>query len=108
MAKGNIVSTLKKLFPEINFNIRTRVNEDVKYAFDSSSAGYPTMEPYEHLYFVLRSLEKDLRRASKKLSTARKQYKLGDIGIEEVQDHEFYVYELELQIEDVSNRLDWY
>ena len=108
MAQGNVISTLKKLFPEINFNIRTRINEDLKYAFDSSSEGYPTMEPHEHLYYVLRALEKDLRRAMKKLATARKLYKLGDVRIEEVQDHEFYVYELELQIEDVSNRLDWY
>ena len=106
MATKNVISTLKEIFPNISFNIRARINEDIKFAFENSTEGYPSMEPAEHLYFVLRSLENDLKRAKKNLSKAIKLHKSGEITIEELQDHEFYVWELELQIKDVSCRLN--
>ena len=108
MAQGNIISTLKRIFPDIHFNIRTRINEDIKFSFESSSADYPSMEPEEHLYFVLRALEDDLRRAKKKLAKAIKLHKIGEITIEELQDHELFVYDLELEIDDINGRLNWY
>jgi hypothetical protein len=65
------------------------------------------MEKSEELYFLLRYLEKELGKAKKKLSRAIKLHKKGEVTIEEVQDHEFNVFELQNQIEDIRGRLKW-
>jgi hypothetical protein len=107
MAKVNVLSTLKKIFPNIHFNIRTQFKDCSDYTYNDEENYYCTMEPSENLYFVLRSLETELRKANKKLSLAIRHHKLGNIPIEELQDHEFNVHEIKTQIEDVTLRLNY-
>lgn len=106
MYKENLIVTLKELFPDIRFNIRPCINEEIKIIFDSASEDFSQYEYSEHLYFVLRSLEDDLRKAKIKLSKIIKLHKNGELGIEEVQDHQFNVHELELEIKEILFKLD--
>lgn len=106
MANENVILTLRKIFPDITFNIRTVINEDIKFIFDESTENHAFMEPAEHLYFILKTLEHDLRKAKKKLAKVLKFFKIGEATIEEVQDCEFYVYDIELEIQDISARLN--
>lgn len=105
MVPEKILTTFKTIFPNITFNIKSRISEDIKFTFDNAKSGYPTMESKENLYYVLRSLENDLRKAKAKLSKAIQLHKLGEKTIEYVQDCEFFVYDLELEIQDITLRL---
>jgi hypothetical protein len=104
MAKNKSIELLRNIFPEIQFSIRTKIREEIRHTFDSESTH---MEKSEELYFLLRYLEKELGKAKKKLSRAIKLHKKGEVTIEEVQDHEFNVFELQNQIEDIRGRLKW-
>jgi len=105
MAKSKAIELLRKVFPEIQFSVRTKIREEIRHSFDIESSAY--LEKTEELYFALRYLEKELSKAKRKLSKAIKLHKKGEVTIEEVQDHEFNVFELENQIEDISNRIKW-
>jgi len=108
MAKIDVKAIFKRIFPNIRFIIRPIINEDFDDSLSSSSQEYPDMEPAEYLYFVLRALEHDLQKAKRKLSIAIKLHKLGELSIEEVQDHEMNVYDLEQEIQDVTSRINRY
>lgn len=106
MATSDVLLALRNLFPMITFNVRTRINEDIQFIFQQDDyPRMPRMEADEELYFVLRSLERDLYLANKKLKKLKHAHSLGDCSIEDLQDHQYYIFELEFQIEEIMNRL---
>jgi hypothetical protein len=104
MARSKAIKLLVNIFPESQFSIRTRIREEVKLLFNPETTH---MEKSEELYFLLRYLEKELGKAKKKLSRTIRLHKKGEATIEEVQDHEFNVFEIQTQIEDIRSQLGY-
>lgn len=104
MARSKTLELLRKNFPGIEFNVRSKIEEEIIELIDDSRM--PRLEPEEELFFVLKFLEKELTNAKRRLSKIKKKHKKGECTIEEVQDHEFFIIELEAEIEDIIQRLN--
>ena len=101
MMSSKILKIFKFSFPEINFKTRSKISEEVREMFNSSSS----IQEREELFFALKALEKELKIAKKKLSKAIKLYKEAEITRDELSDYEYAVYELETQIDEIVYRL---
>lgn len=105
MAKNKALEVFREYFPNITFSIRAKVAEEIVKIFEEGDQ--VGLEPSEELFFVLKYLEGELRLAKKKLTQTIKKYKRGECAIEEVQDHEFNVFEIEQDIEDIKEKIKW-
>lgn len=105
MSSNKKIKLFKSLFVDFEFNVKRKASDEIEELFQGTPDTY--LEKSEELYFLLRYLEKELGKAKRKLAKAIRQHKKGEASIEEVQDHEFNVFEIESQIEEIKTKLNW-
>lgn len=106
MESHKALKIFKNIFPNIKFSVKTVISEDIKSIFEENEENYyPNLNVFENLEYLLIYLEAELKHAKKKLSKARRLYKNGETTIYDVQDHEFNVFEIEEEIEDIKLKL---
>jgi hypothetical protein len=107
MESHKALKIFRNIFPNIKFSVKSVISDEIKTIFEENSEGisYPNLNVLENLNYLLAYLESELRYAKKKLSNIRRLYKNGEASIYEVQDHEFNVFEIEEEIEDIKLKL---
>ena len=102
---ANRVEYLKLVFNDINFTVTSNISNEINEMFKGDlvpNLSYNLQQP-PNTADILRALENTLRKAKKELNQARKRYRHGTIGVEEVQDHEFYISEIRAEIENIRS-----
>lgn len=99
---------LKALFPDINFKVRSLIADEVEEMFEKETQQdtvYDSSSSKEDLSRVLKILEDQLRKAKKDYREAKRKHKAGLISAEELSDVQYYIFEIEQQIEYIKSNL---
>ena len=106
MVATDVLDTLKQVFPNVHFNVKAKINDDIKHIFDSSNEfSDHLMEPDDELFFVLKGLESDLREALRNLKKIKHSHKNGHCSIEKVHTQQYLIIDLEAEIHELTEYL---
>lgn len=94
---------LRENFPHIKFNLRHSVKETSKT--EIITIEQTQLNSLTNLSYLLSYLKSELLVAKRKLAETKNRYEKGLCTIFEVQDHEYNVFELENEIEDIKDKL---